>query len=242
VNTSTAEKLITLNRRFYGDHGRDFSQTRLRLQPGVKRLLDTFHKDESILDLGCGNGELARTLSRSGHQGLYVGLDFSPPLLNDAQHEAFAFPVKFMAAELTTPGWDSIIENTEFDLIFAFAFLHHIPSANLRILILDKVHQLLKQEGRFIHSNWQFLDNPRLKARIQPWELTGLSPQAVDPNDYLLDWRQGSNGLRYVHHFDEHELAELAKASKFEIVETFYSDGENKRSGLYQIWKKKNNP
>ncbi len=44
--------------------------------------------------------------------------------------------------------------------------------------------------------------------------------------------------LRYVHHFDESELAELAKASGFEIIETFYSDGENKRLSLYQIWKK----
>ena len=89
----------------------------------------------------------------------------------------------------------------------------------------------------FIHSNWQFLNSPRLKARIQPWESIGLQGSDVDVNDYLLDWKRGGNGLRYVHHFDESELAELAKASGFEIVDTFYSDGENKRLSLYQIWK-----
>src|SRR5512140_2240207 len=100
VNPGTVERLISLNRRFYTDHGHDFSQTRGRLQPGVLRLLDMLHGDESILDLGCGNGELARTLSRRAHRGPYVGLDFSPPLLNEAQREAFAFPVEFVRADI----------------------------------------------------------------------------------------------------------------------------------------------
>ena len=69
MNFATAERLIALNRQFYADHGRDFSETRARLQPGVLRLLDTLDEYEAILDLGCGNGELARTLSRRGHHG-----------------------------------------------------------------------------------------------------------------------------------------------------------------------------
>lgn len=238
MNTTTAEQLIELTRRFYSEHGRDFSETRARLQPGVTRLLDTFHKEETILDLGCGNGELARTLSQRGHRGSYLGLDFSLPLLSEAQREAFTFPVKFLKEDLTASDWSSIDPKENYNLVFAFAVLHHIPGSDLRLSILEKVHKLLKDEGRFMHSNWQFLDNPRLKERIQPWELAGLTPHNVDPNDYLLDWKRGSKGLRYVHHFDEGELAELAKVSRFEIVETFYSDGENKRSGLYQIWKK----
>ena len=238
MNSTTAEHLIELTRRFYSEHGRDFSDTRARLQPGVTQLLGTFQNEADILDLGCGNGELARTLSRRGHLGSYLGLDFSLPLLSEAEREAFTFPVKFLKEDLTAQDWPSLDLKENFDLVFAFAVLHHIPGSDLRLSILEKVHKLLKQEGRFIHSNWQFLDNPRLKERIQPWELAGLTPQNVDRNDYLLDWKRGSKGLRYVHHFDEGELSELAKASHFEIVETFYSDGENKRSGLYQIWKK----
>ena len=238
MNSATEKRLIDVNRRFYSEHGRDFSETRLRLQPGVRRLIETLHKDESILDLGCGNGELARTLSREGFHGSYLGLDFSLSLLNKAEDEAFAFPVRFMESDLSAPGWEAAIGKTKFDLVFALAVLHHLPGTELRLETLDKVHALLKREGRFLLSNWQFLDNPRLKARIQPWGLIGLSPQEVDPNDHLLDWKHGSKGLRYVHQFDENELGELANKSRFEVRETFYSDGENKRSGLYQIWKK----
>ena len=72
----------------------------------------------------------------------------------------------------------------------------------------------------------------------EPSSVNGTRAQDVDADDYLLDWKRGGRGLRYVHHFDEAELAELAEAGKFEIIKTFYSDGENKRLGLYQIWKK----
>ena len=240
MNSATAERLIALNRQFYGDHGRDFSETRARLQPGVLRLVETLDKNEAILDLGCGNGELARTLSRRGCHGSYVGLDFSLPLLKEADLEPFDFPVKFIEADVTRLSLigDEILANDEWTLVIAFAVLHHIPGFDLRLNIISKVHDLLKKDGLFIHSNWQFLNSPRLKARIQPWESLGLGPQDVDPNDYLLDWKRGSTGLRYVHYFDEHELANLAQAARFEIVDTFYSDGENKKSGLYQIWKR----
>ena len=76
-----------------------------------------------------------------------------------------------------------------FDIVFSFAVLHHIPSIELRLQIIQKIHEHLKPDGMFIHSNWQFLNSPRLKARIQPWESIGLKETDVDANDYLLDWK-----------------------------------------------------
>jgi 2-polyprenyl-3-methyl-5-hydroxy-6-metoxy-1,4-benzoquinol methylase len=234
-----AQQLLDLDRRFYTEYGHDFSATRERLQTGVLRVIESLRGDESILDLGCGNGELARTLSRRGHHGSYLGLDFSLPLLDEAEREDFAFPVQFMQADLVSDDWEHVIaRNDMFDIVFSFAVLHHIPSLELRLQIIQKIDEHLKPDGMFIHSNWQFLNSPRLKARIQPWESIGLQGSDVDTNDYLLDWKRGGKGLRYVHHFDESELNDLAKASGFEIIETFYSDGENKKLSIYQAWKK----
>ncbi|MCL4528146.1 MAG: methyltransferase domain-containing protein [Chloroflexi bacterium] len=238
VDSATAQRLLDLNRQFYTDHGRDFSATRERLQPGVMRVLETLRGSESILDLGCGNGELARTLSRRGQRGSYLGLDFSLPLLNEAKRMPFTFPVKFLATDITAGNWRSKLPPATFNLIFAFAVFHHIPSFDLRLNIIKEIYDLLEPGGLFIHSNWQFLNSERLKARIQAWDKVGLSPQDVDPNDYLLDWKRGGTGLRYVHYVNEEELKQLAKASDFEIIETFYSDGENKKLGLYQVWRK----
>ncbi|MCI0552058.1 MAG: class I SAM-dependent methyltransferase, partial [Anaerolineae bacterium] len=121
-------------------------------------------------------------------------------------------------------------------LITAFAVLHHIPSNELRLNILQTVRQLLKPDGMFVHSNWQFLNSEKLKARIQPWEGAAISPSEVEPGDYLLDWRSGGKGLRYVHHFGESELNELAVTTGFHVAETFYSDGNGGNLGFYQVW------
>jgi hypothetical protein len=97
--------------------------------------------------------------------------------------------------------------------------LHHIPSDEIRLEILRTVHDLLAEGGKFIHANWQFLNSEKLKARIKPWEDAAVSESDVDAGDYLLDWRSGGQGLRYVHHFTEADVegetrAELAAAGE----------------------------
>ncbi len=234
MQPSIAQRLIELNRKFYTDFGESFSATRGRIQPGVRRILDLLEGDETILDLGCGNGELARTLARDGHRGAYLGLDFSLPLLSEAESLPEGFPVQFSEADLTqlsiTGCWS---------LITAFAVLHHIPGQSLRLNFLKSVYALLAKGGRFIHSNWQFLNSPRLRHRVREWSEAGLVEFDVDEDDYLLDWRSGGTGLRYVHHFSEKELAELAEASSFHIVDTFYSDGKEGNLAIYQEWNKR---
>ena len=102
--------------------------------------------------------------------------------------------------------------------------------------ILNKARDLLRTGGQFIHSEWQFMSSDKLKGRIQPWKDAGLSPDEVEEGDYLLDWRSGGRGLRYVHHFYEAELEALAAASRFRVRQTFRSDGATGLLGLYQVW------
>jgi len=234
MNSATAARLIALNREFYDRFGEDFSATRGRLQPGVQRILDSLRGDESILDLGCGNGEVARELARRGHRAPYLGLDFSLPLLRAAESPLTGFQAQFREVDLTQLS----VNSEQWPLITAFAVLHHIPSEELRLNLLHTVHGLLTDTGRFILSNWQFLNSEKLKARIQPWELAGLSSADVDEGDHLLDWKRGGTGLRYAHHFSAEELSALAGQAGFRVVDSFLSDGEGGRLGLYQVWVK----
>ncbi|MDD2921782.1 MAG: class I SAM-dependent methyltransferase [Anaerolineales bacterium] len=235
MNPSTAQKLIELNRQFYTRFGAEFSSTRQRLQPGVRQILDSLRGDESILDIGCGNGELARELTRRGFHGSYLGLDFSPPLLAAASRP-HSFPAKFAQADLTSNTWALDLQPATFDDVFAFAVLHHIPSIEARLDILRTVKKLLKPGGKFILSNWQFLNSEKLKARIQSWDGANLRADEVDEGDYLLDWRSGGNGLRYAHHFSGGELSALADQIEMRVSASFLSDGEGKNLGLYQVW------
>jgi SAM-dependent methyltransferase len=238
MEAATASRLVEINHDFYTRFGASFSATRQRLQPGVRRLLDTLHEDESILDLGCGNGELARDLESRGHRGPYLGVDFSSPLLREADSQGRGLSARFMQVDLTQLSAFSsqLSVSGGWSLITAFAVLHHIPSDKMRLEFVSAVRDLLSGEGRFILSNWQFLNSEKLRSRIQDWSKVGLSENDVDPGDYLLDWRSGGEGLRYVHHFSANELSALAKAAGFTIRETFYSDGEGGNLGYYQVW------
>ena len=275
MNPAAAQRLIAINREFYNRFGASFSASRRRLQPGVCRMLDSLKGDESILDLGCGNGELARALAKCGHRGPYLGLDFSLPLLQEAESQAQGaarspgpersagqgstldavvsrspehsegsskgFSARFLQADLTQLSTLSgrLPITDRWSLITAFATLHHIPGNNLRREILHSVHELLAEDGRFIHSNWQFLNSDKLRARIQPWDTALISPADIDAGDYLLDWRNGGRGLRYVHHFSEQELNDLARLAGFRVTDCFYSDGQGGKLGLYQTWQKR---
>ena len=260
MNSNTEKQLVELNRQFYQTFGRQFSSTRQRLQPGVQRILERLPIQANILDLGSGNGGLWRALARRGYRGHYFGLDFSPQMLAEAgqqnnpifntsissveessDQEYFTSTstggrATFRQANLSLFEWDEGLQPRSFAVVLAFAVLHHLPGENLRLQVLNKVRRLLTPSGDFYHSEWQFLNSERLRNRIQDWSKAGLSEDQIDPGDYLLDWRHDGHGLRYVHHFDKNELTELAHKSGFQVTETFLSDGEGGRLGIYQRW------
>lgn len=242
MQPATVQRLLQLNLTFYEQFAADFSATRQRLQPGVMRLLTRLAAQHRILDLGCGNGELLRKLAEVGFHGEYVGLDFSPALLEHArQRQPAGVTAEFKAADLGTPGWVEGLAEGHFSLVTAFAALHHLPGAALRRATVQAVRALLAPGGLFIHSNWQFLNSDRLRQRLQTWQTAGIEPEEVDPGDYLMDWRRGGSGLRYVHQYNLEELRNLAAESGFYVEESFYSDGESGDLGLYQIWKTRDN-
>lgn len=236
MDSRTTKRLIELNRDFYEQFAGSFSATRQRLQPGVRKILDSIGEDDSVLDLGCGNGLFLRELHKRGHRASLLGADFSLPLLREAESTP---GVGFKAVDLAQLSLttDQLSVDGGWDVITMFATLHHIPANEIRLDILRTVKTLLKPDGRFILSNWQFLNSEKLKSRIQPWSRVGLSDEDVDSGDYLLDWRGGGGGgLRYAHQFSAEELLGLANQVQMKVEAGFYSDGENGRLGLYQIW------
>ena len=235
MDANITKQLIELNRKFYDQFGESFSATRQRLQPGVKKILESIHADESVLDLGCGNGHFLRELHDRGHRAALLGVDFSLPLLREAESTP---GVEFRELDLMQLSRfsDQLSVAGGWGVITMFATMHHIPSREVRLDILHTVKKLLKPEGKFILSNWQFLNSEKLKARVQPWEKAGFSDSDVDEGDYLLDWRSGGEGLRYAHQFSAEELLGLAEQVQMKVEASFLSDGENGRLGLYQVW------
>lgn len=240
-------RLLEINTRFYMDYAGSFSATRQRIQPGIARALSEFiticggftRSDHlRLLDLGCGNGNLAAWLSNSDYRGWYTGVDQSEGLLKQVDHKLERF--NFLAADLAQADWLAELPTQPFDLVTCFAVLHHLPGEGLRVRLLREIKRLLAPEGVFIHSVWQFNSSPRLVKRIQPWEAIDLSVTDVDEGDALLDWRAEAGddqpALRFAHSFSESELQRLAEKSGFRITASWLSDGKEGCLGLYQVW------
>lgn len=244
MRSEVVQRLLELSREFYQSFAEEFAETRRRIQPGVQRAVTRIARQTSVLDIGCGHGELASYLNRTGFSGRYVGLDSSQPLLDLVDLELDPGRYRFLRADLAGPGWRAAVTNAagndsiRFRYACAFAVLHHLPGSELRQRTLAELRQLLAPEGELLLSVWDFLASPRMRGRVQPWSEIGLQPDQLESGDWLLEWRRGGRGLRYVHHFSTSELRELAGNSGFRVVDEFRSDGENGRLGLYQIWKR----
>lgn len=250
MRAETAQRLVALNREFYQNGAVSFSATRQRIQPGMRRILSTLPDEGSWLDIGCGNGNFARSWLAIGKRGKFTGIDFSVRLLMDARNTALvAQPqrqtqVNFFQADISLPGWQQPFENTGWDGAFLFAVLHHLPCEALRVRFLREIFGILKPGGWIFLSVWQPQNSARLWARRQLWEAIGLTPGDVEEGDVLLDWRaeKSSNcetaALRYVHVFQAEELRALADSCGFKVSDEFLSDGNQNNLALYQVWKR----
>lgn len=238
------QRLLDINRKFYEQYAGSFSATRDRVQPGVDQLLSRFGNECRLLDVGCGNGSLARALSDRGFSGDYWGIDLSRSLISRAgsllrQPKTGCY--QFQQVDLSQASWPVRLPDVQFDWVTSFAVLHHLPGEDLRRQTAGAFAKCIHSNGRVAVSVWQWQHSPRLRQRVQDWSLVSLHPDEVDDGDVLLDWRAGETvGLRYVHTFSEGSLTTLAASAGFRVLDSFYSDGKTGDLALYQVWGLKN--
>ena len=85
MELTTAQQLADLNRRFYEDHAAAFARSRSTPQPGIQRVLAMIPHGARVLEIGCGDGKVARALAANSGVSAYLGLDLSPAMLERAR-------------------------------------------------------------------------------------------------------------------------------------------------------------
>ena len=110
---------------------------------------------ETVLDVGCGTGELLRLARQAGHTGRLFGLDPAAAMLDQARTHS---DIEWILGDLASVDWDR-----EFDLVVmtGHAFQVLIEDNQLRAS-LAVIRSVLSRDGRFAFET----RNPLVRA----WE------------------------------------------------------------------------
>ena len=242
MDEQTIEKLLALNRQFYAAFARPFAASRSLSDPALTSILPHIPQCARVLDVGCGNGRLALLLDRERPSSTYLGVDAVPELIEVARAQAgqlATVPAEFHVTDVARPGWSDALGDTlsepSFDRVVILAVLHHIPSLYLRAQVLREAAHLLSPDGCLILSTWQFLDSARLRRKIVDWAEIPIAEEALEPGDYLLDWKRAGRGLRYCHLVDDAEVERLAAESGLRVRETFRAGGREGNLSLFAV-------
>ncbi|MGC9049262.1 MAG: class I SAM-dependent methyltransferase [Patescibacteria group bacterium] len=220
MDIKTAQKILEENKRNYEELAEEFSNTRIYLWSELQELTKFVKDNDKILDLGCGNGRLYELFKNRPVE--YVGIDNSTKLIEIARRnfqtnskfQILNFKPKFVVADaLNLPFKDS-----EFDLVFAIALLHHIPSEELRMKVLKNCYRVLKPGSLLILTVWN-LWQPKLLIKYK------LLPKILFNRDVFIPWKSPAKGIiqRYYYAFCKNELKNLIKKANFELIDSYYS-------------------
>ena len=115
-------------------------------------------KDELVLDVGCGYGELS---SRLDHVN-YLGIDISSKYIEYANQHYGNFG-RFICGDITN---DSTLENLgHFDVVKIIGVLHQLSDSDCREL-LSSTKRILSATGRLITLDGVFTENQSVIARL----------------------------------------------------------------------------
>ncbi|WP_165044547.1 methyltransferase domain-containing protein [Adlercreutzia sp. ZJ138] len=129
-----------------------------------------------------------------------------------------------------------------FDVAVAFGFMHHVPTAHLRVRLLRELVQSVRPGGYVIVSFWGFLRDDRLREKAllsheRALADLGLAPDDLDEGDFILGWQHERAAYRYCHNFTSRDVDELVReVSDCAQVETrFFADGRTGNLNEYLV-------
>ncbi len=193
------------------------SWDRLRRRPGKvwNILLPFITEGDRVLDVGCGSGRLFEFLAPKHIQ--YTGVDGSSKLIEIARSRYQVSGSHTSPMFLVSPMQSLPFEDASFDVLCCMAAFHHLPSATVRLQVLNEMKRLLTPNGKLLMTNWSTY-HLAVSLRLRLW------PMLWGNRDALIPWRlpDGSVFERFYHAFLLSELEELLRESGWTAQKSCY--------------------
>jgi len=224
-----AKFILEKTKENYNLIAKEFSAARKEIWEELKFLFKDLKEGEKVLDLGCGNGRWYRVFKDKKID--YFGVDNSGKLIEIAK-ENFPEAKFFVGDALNLPFPENF-----FDKVYSIALLHHIPSEEFRIKVLNEAKRVLKKEGILVLTCWKIHRSREIFTLLKYTFLKLIGKSKLDFKDMFLPW--GRRTLRYYHCFSKKELEHLVKKAGFEILESgVVKNKRGNRKNYYLICKK----
>ena len=105
-----------------------------------------FERNEKVLDVGCGNGEITARIS-SSNSIILTALDYSSPFISTAQTK---YPDISWSVHNVYERFP--FQDNEFDKVYSVALLQYIPRPKLKFL-LSELKRITKPGGIIVQAN-----------------------------------------------------------------------------------------
>lgn len=143
---------IAINREFYGskkpgqmDYWRKMAAPRHRVATIIQHLVRSH--PESIVDLGCGGGDLLKEIRRAMPKAELTGVDFSAVHI---EHNRNIEPtIKWVIGDLESPSSLESVPSAAFDAVIASEVIEHLVDG---VTMLGIAHRLAKPKGQLFLS------------------------------------------------------------------------------------------
>jgi tRNA (cmo5U34)-methyltransferase len=119
-----------------------------------------------VVDIGCGDGLLARTALAAFPEAEAVLVDFSAPMLDAARARMaeYADRITIVEADFADPSWLAALPTgVPFDAVLSGRAIHHQPDVR-KLAVYREIHGLLAPGGAFVHLEHVGSESPWLSG------------------------------------------------------------------------------
>ena len=202
-DSSVLDHILDLNRRAYDSLAGEYDARATARVHGMRLALEPLHAElrrlgvtnATVLDIGCGDGMIAKELAAHGYQ--VTGIDFSRAMCRCARRRV---PEGVTILQQEFLGTD--FRDARFDCVVAVAFVHLFPPP-WDVRVLKKMRSLLSKDGiafvvTTVHDHSQHRYERKIGFRHQP--------------------------LRFRDRYEKDEFTSLLKTAGFEICATYETE------------------